>query len=121
MSLPHQSVGRPQGQSRARSGTRSGTHRPADPRPAADPAPALRSDRSDAVRGPAVAPQRRCDGAQLRYAGWRSSRYTSRSDVSRLTLRQRAGRPDFEKAIVDEQADGLRLLIVVGAGGTLVA
>jgi hypothetical protein len=36
-------------------------------------------------------------------------------------LQQWSRRSDLEKGVVEEQADGLSLLIVVGAGGILVA
>jgi hypothetical protein len=51
-----------------------------------------------------------------------SSRYiVTRSDAVSVTPQQGFRRPDFEKAIRKEEADRLRLLVVVGAGGTLVA
>jgi hypothetical protein len=51
------------GQPRARSGTRSGTHRPAEPRPGVAPATALRSDRS--VTPSRVLPLRRNAGVTV--------------------------------------------------------
>ena len=51
-----------------------------------------------------------------------SSRYTvTRSDAVTVTLRQEYGRSDFQKRVVEEQADGLSLLSGVGACGAFVA
>ena len=106
MSLPHQSVGRFQGQPRARPGRGRWTHRPAEPRPGVD----LYSNYV-----------RTCGCAATRCNGVTVGPLTPVSRRNRRCKTVSAGSVETGNGVTNEEADSVGSAVLVSACGALVS